>query len=106
MTSSLTVYDISARGALGSARADSAAKLAALDEHARKTINAFVGKNNFALQELRPPNPAELIQGSMQIATAPYKALGGELSKWYYACKYSPCSNMLTLFPHLKKQHS
>ena len=48
----------------------------------RKTINAFVGKNNFALQELRPPNPAELIQGTQQIALFPYKALGGELSKF------------------------
>ena len=79
----------------------------------RKTINAFVGKNNFALQagvqtsyflifeeiwvgwekfelkveiltpskELRPPNPAEAVEGVTKIVTFPYRALGGELSK-------------------------
>merc|ERR1712193_60386 len=43
----------------------------------RKTINSFVGKNNFAWQELRPPSVGELTQGVQQIVTFPNTLITG-----------------------------
>ena len=46
----------------------------------RKTINSFVGKNNFAWQELRPPSVGELTQGVQQIVTFPQTLITGRAS--------------------------
>ena len=46
----------------------------------RKTINSFVGKNNFAWQELRPPSVGELTQGVQQIVTFPNTLITGRAS--------------------------
>jgi hypothetical protein len=47
----------------------------------RTTINAFVGPNNYAMQELRPPTVPELTQGVAALATFPLNVANGSISK-------------------------
>lgn len=49
----------------------------------RNAINAFVGTNNYAWQELRPPSVHELTQGVVSIVEFPVKAISGQASKFF-----------------------